>query len=67
MSSKNRPARSLEISKKDINSLDFMEDMKDRSMPVCFTAEQYGKIEQIAKQRGMLNPSQLIEEALGEF
>lgn len=41
--------------------------MKDRSMPVCFTAEQYGKIEQIAKKQGMLNPSQLIEEALGEL
>ncbi|HJU14265.1 MAG TPA: hypothetical protein VJ792_07405 [Candidatus Nitrosotalea sp.] len=41
--------------------------MKDRSMPICFTAEQYGKIEQIAKQKGMLSASQLIEEALGEL
>ena len=40
--------------------------MKDCSMPICFTTEQYGKIEQIAKQKGMLNASQLIEEALGE-
>jgi hypothetical protein len=38
--------------------------MKDRSMPVCFTSEQYAKIEQIAKQRGMLNASQLLEEVL---
>lgn len=38
--------------------------MKDRSMPVCFTAEQYEKIEQIAKQKGMLNAGQLLEEAL---
>lgn len=38
--------------------------MKDRSMPVCFTAEQYAKIEQIAKQKGMLNAGQLLEEAL---
>lgn len=41
--------------------------MKDRSMPICFTSEQYGKIEQLAKQKGMLNPSQLIEEILGEI
>jgi len=41
--------------------------MKDRSMPICFTAEQYGKIEQIAKQKGMLNTSQLIEETLAEL
>lgn len=38
--------------------------MKDRSMPVCFTAEQYAQIEQIAKQKGMLNAGQLLEEAL---
>ncbi|MGB6462616.1 MAG: hypothetical protein WA799_09040 [Nitrosotalea sp.] len=41
--------------------------MKDRSMPICFTAEQYGKIEQIAKQKGMLNASQLIEKAINEL
>ena len=40
--------------------------MKERSMPVCFTSEQYKKIEQIAKQKGMLNAGQLIEEALGK-
>lgn len=44
-----------------------MKRMKDRSMPVCFTAEQYGKIEQIAKQKGMLNASQLIEKAINEL
>ncbi len=33
-------------------------------MPVCFTAEQYAMIERIAKQRGMLNAGQLLEEAL---
>jgi hypothetical protein len=38
--------------------------MKDRSMPVCFTAEQYAMVERIAKQRGMLNAGQLLEEAL---
>ena len=35
-------------------------------MPICFTADQYQKIEQVAKQKGMLNASQLLEEALGE-
>ena len=39
--------------------------MKDRSMPICFTSDQYKKIEQVAKQKGMLNASQLLEEALG--
>lgn len=38
--------------------------MKERNMPICFTTDQYKKIEQIAKQKGMLNPSQLIEEIL---
>jgi hypothetical protein len=40
--------------------------MKERSMPICFTADQYTKIEQVAKQKGMLNASQLIEEILNE-
>ncbi len=40
--------------------------MKERSMPICFTADQYEKIEKVAKQRGMLNASQLIEEAIKE-
>lgn len=33
-------------------------------MPICFTLDQYKMIEEIAKQKGMLNTSQLIEEAL---
>ncbi len=41
--------------------------MKDRSMPICFTSEQYGKIEQIAKQKGMLSTSQLIEKIINEL
>ncbi|MEO9278150.1 MAG: hypothetical protein ABI340_10285 [Nitrososphaera sp.] len=40
--------------------------MKERTMPICFTSDQYQKIEQIAKQKGMLNPSQLLEEVLNE-
>lgn len=38
--------------------------MQERSMPICFTTDQYKKIEEIAKQKGMLNTSQLIEEVL---
>lgn len=40
--------------------------MKERTMPVCLTSDQYNMIEQVAKQKGMLNPSQLIEELLNE-
>jgi len=38
--------------------------MKERTMPVCLTSDQYKMIEAIAKEKGMLNPSQLIEELL---
>lgn len=41
--------------------------MKDKVMPVCFTSDQYEKIEQMAKQKGMLNAGQLVEELLGEL
>jgi hypothetical protein len=57
----------LKINKKDIKSQDTTKSMKDRSMPICFTAEQYGKIEKIAKQKGMLNASQLIEKTIDEL
>ncbi len=40
--------------------------MEKRSMPVCFTEEQYKKIEEIAKKNGMLNASQAIEKLLDE-
>ena len=40
--------------------------MKKRTIPICFTADQYKKIEQAAKQKGMLNISQLVEEAVSE-
>ena len=40
--------------------------MKERSMPICFTVDQYERIEKVAKQKGMLNASQLIEEVLSE-
>ena len=38
--------------------------MKERTMPVCLTSDQYKMIEELAKEKGMLNPSQLIEELL---
>lgn len=41
--------------------------MSKRTMPVCFTAEQYAKIEKIAKEQGMTNASQAIEKLLKEI
>jgi len=35
-------------------------------MPICFTEEQYKKIEKIAKRNGMVNASQAIEKILNE-
>ena len=40
--------------------------MQERSMPICFTADQYKMIEDIAKRKGMLDASQLIEEVLNK-
>ena len=38
--------------------------MEKRSMPICFTTEQYKKIEEFAKKQGMLNASQAVEKLL---
>ena len=35
-------------------------------MPICFTADQYKIVEEIAKRKGMLNASQLIEKVLDQ-
>ena len=35
-------------------------------MPICFTTDQYKKMEEVAKEKGMLNVSQLVEELLDE-
>ncbi|WP_299292055.1 hypothetical protein [Nitrosopumilus sp.] len=40
--------------------------MERRSMPVCFTQEQYKMIEEFAKRNGMLNASQALEKILKE-
>ena len=42
-------------------------NMKEHSMPICFTPDQYAKIEKAAKQNGMLNVSQLIEKIANEL
>lgn len=41
-----------------------MYGMVHRSMPVCFSIEQYKTIEAYAKKHGMLNASQALEELL---
>ena len=41
--------------------------MEKRSMPVCFTNDQYKMIEKYAKKKGMLNPSQGLEKLLNEI
>lgn len=38
--------------------------MEKRSMPVCFTNEQYEKIKMYAKENGMVNASQALEKIL---
>ncbi len=63
---KNRSRHNLEITKKDIKSIIQKLIMQERSMPICFTADQYKMIEAIAKRRGMLDTSQLIEQVLNE-
>ena len=41
--------------------------MEKRSMPVCFTNDQYKMIEEYAKKKGMINTSQGIEKQLDEI
>ena len=38
--------------------------MTKRAMPICFTEEQFQKIQEFAKKHGMLNASQAIEKIL---
>ena len=39
-----------------------MTDYNKRTMPVCFTRDQMKLLEEYAKQKGMLNCSQAIED-----
>lgn len=43
-----------------------MSYMAKRSMPVCFTNEQYKMIEEYAKKHGMLNATQALEKILND-
>ncbi|HXW02502.1 MAG TPA: hypothetical protein VD828_03930 [Candidatus Nitrosotenuis sp.] len=52
------------MSKKDITIESLLITMSKRTMPVCLTAEQYEKIQKIAKKHGLLNASQAIEKVL---
>lgn len=40
--------------------------MGKRTMPVCFTNEQYEKIAKYAKEHGMINASQALEKIINE-
>lgn len=40
--------------------------MERRSMPVCFTAEQYAAVERYAREHGMLNAGQALEKMLAK-
>ena len=40
--------------------------MEKRSMPVCFTNDQYKMIQEYAKEHGMLNASQALEKIIDE-
>jgi hypothetical protein len=40
--------------------------MEKRSMPVCFTNDQYKMIQKYAQKNGMLNASQALEDLLKE-
>lgn len=48
----------------DINQKMAITYMVRRSMPVCFSTEQYKAIEAFAKRQGMLNVSQALEHLL---
>ena len=41
--------------------------MEKRSMPVCFTKDQFKMIQDYAKKKGMLNTSQGLEKLLEEI
>ena len=41
-----------------------MNDIRQKTMPICFSPEQLKFIEKYAKLKGMLNASQAIEDIL---
>ena len=42
-------------------------NMEKRSIPVCFTNDQYKLIQKYAEKNGMLNASQALESLLKEI
>ncbi|RNJ75601.1 MAG: hypothetical protein D9C04_07285 [Nitrosopumilus sp. B06] len=50
---------------KDISTTHHPIHMEKRSMPVCFSKEQYEAIQEFAKRNGMLSASQALEKILG--
>ena len=42
------------------------ENMEKRTMPICFSSDEYKKIEEFAKKHGLLNASQAIEKILNK-
>ncbi len=36
--------------------------MEKRSMPICFTKDQYKKLEEFGKKHGMLHHIQVVEQ-----
>jgi hypothetical protein len=41
--------------------------MENRSMPICFTTEDYKKIKKFAQKHGMVSASQAIEKIADEL
>ena len=39
-------------------------NMPKRTIPICFTKDQYSEVVKYAKKCGMLDPSQAVEEIL---
>jgi len=46
----------------NLAGVSILEMNEERTMPVCFTPEQLKKVEEYGKKKGMLSPSQVIEE-----
>lgn len=55
------------MSVKDIKLESGNLDMAKRTMPVCLTADQYKKLEEIAKINGMVDAGQAVEKILREI
>jgi len=43
-----------------------MNDTSQKTMPICFSPEQFKFIEKYAKSKGMVNASQAVEDIVKE-